>query len=228
MPTSVFYALLRGRLRVFVPGEGKVLAAHLELVIVILVVILVVVLVVVLVIVVRRGIGRQGIGSFVRSSYASTLCPVVIYALPCALLMLARDLHRGLFHRGWFRNTRSCLNQHGERHCCKTDTTSNNSLFETTPFEPPPYASPNGCPAGASKCGCVILPGAPIHSSGIQGLGQVGAGCLAQPSVSEQVSSFRSSTMSLIERMHLQSNQLLSNSLGALAIRMAEVRLLRT
>ena len=33
---------------------------------------------------VRKGIRRQGVGSFVRSSYVSTPCPVVI--CPCALL----------------------------------------------------------------------------------------------------------------------------------------------
>ena len=33
-----------------------------------------------------KGIGRQGIGSFVRKSYVSTLCPVVICPYLCALL----------------------------------------------------------------------------------------------------------------------------------------------
>ena len=35
---------------------------------------------------IRKGIRRKGRGSFVRNSYVSTLCPVVMYGLTCALL----------------------------------------------------------------------------------------------------------------------------------------------
>ena len=30
----------------------------------------------------------------------------------------ARDLRSGLFHMGWFQNTRCCLKKDGKQHCC--------------------------------------------------------------------------------------------------------------
>ena len=47
----------------------------------------------------------------------------------------------GSSHRGWFQTTRFRSTQNGNQHCYNTDTTCN-MFVETTPFEPPPHASP--------------------------------------------------------------------------------------
>ena len=63
-------------------------------------------------------------------------CAIVSFRSITAITNI-RDVHRGLFHRGWFQNNMCCLKLHSKQHCCNTDTTCNDVYFETTPYENP-------------------------------------------------------------------------------------------